>query len=163
MHILLIPLSRYPVSTPGTLQIHIVFDNSIRYQNHPKQIEHIHRYGTQMQCPYDDNFNPTDNTKVNTRDWDTILHCKKCKQRLTNYLGKAFIEIAPSYLRNDQRLYVAVCEIGGIALYSTYQPVITYSQPNLRCNAPEADTRIWLHAMHCVTTNGLNILINCFS
>ena len=61
------------------------------------------------------------------------------------------------YLQNEQRLYVAGCEIGGTferSLYSTYQSS-HIPDPSLRCNAPEADT----HAMHCVTTSGLNTLI----
>ena len=44
------------------------------------------------------------------------------------------------------------------SLYSTHQS-FRNSDPSLRCNAPEADTQIWLHAMHCVNTSGLNSLI----
>ena len=65
------------------------------------------------------------------------------------------------YLQNEQRLYVAGCEIGGAfeqSLYSTRQSS-HIPDPSLRCNAPEADTRIWLHAMHCVNTSGLNTQI----
>ena len=111
----------------GTQQIHVVFDDSKGYQKHPKQIEHMHRYGAQTQHPFDDHFNPNDNTKANTRDWNTILLGRG---------GGAFEQ----------------------SLYSTHQS-FHISDPSLRCNAPEADTRIWLHAMHCVNTSGLNSLI----
>jgi hypothetical protein len=78
------------------------------------------------------------------------LHCQQCKQRLINYLGKAFLEITPSYLQNEQRLYVAGCEIGGTferSLYSTHQP-FHIPDPSLRCNEPEADTCMNLVAEH---------------
>ena len=44
------------------------------------------------------------------------------------------------------------------ALYSTSQSS-HISDSSLRCNAPEAGTRIWLHAMLCVNTTGLNIVV----
>ena len=144
----------------GTEQIHVIFDYAKGYSNHPKQIEHAQRYGVQAECSFDDHFNPSDNKKANTRDWNTILHCQQCKQRLMNYFGKAFLEITPTYLQSEQKLYVAGCEIEGTferALYSTSQSS-HIPDPSLRCNAPEADTRIWLHAMHCVNNTGLNTL-----
>ena len=144
----------------GTQQLHIIFDYSTGFSNHPKQIEHTKRYGSQMQCPLN-HFNPSDSTKTTTRDWDTILECQQCKQRLTNYLGNAFLQIAPTYLRNDQKLYVAGCEVNGPferVLFSTSESSHLL-EPTFRCNAPEADTRIWLHAMHSVNSLGLNTLI----
>lgn len=79
----------------------------------------------------------------------------------TDYLGNAFLEITPEYLRNEQKIYVAGCEIGGVferALFSTPQST-HIPEASLRSNAPEADTRIWLHAMHSVNSIGLNTLI----
>ena len=148
---MLIQKSIYHYIQCGTKQnlMHVVFDHSVGYSNHPKQIEHTQRYGVQTQCPFDDHFNTTD------------CKGKQCKQRLTNYLGNAFLEITPVYLQNEQRLHVAGCEIEGVferSLYSIHQSS-HIPDPSLRYNAPKADTRIWLHAMHCINTSGLNTLI----
>ena len=101
----------YHYSQRGTKQIHVVFDYSVGYLNHPKQIKHTQQYGVQTQCPFDDHFNATDCAKANPIDWNTILQCQQCKQRLINYLENTFLEITPMYLQNEQRLYVAGCEI----------------------------------------------------
>ena len=64
----------------------------------------------------------------------------------------------PNY---GMKLYVAGCEVDDPfewVLFSTSESSHLL-QPTFWCNAPEADTRIWLHAMHSVNSLGLNTLI----
>ena len=89
--IMLVQRFMYHYIQHGTKQIHVVFDYSVGYSNHPKQIEHTQRYGAQTQCPFDNHFSPTDCAKANTRDWNTILQCQQCKQRPYKLLGKCFL------------------------------------------------------------------------
>ena len=96
---------------------------------------------------------------------ETRTQCQQCKQRLTNYLGNAFLEIIYPCTYRTSRGYMLQdpYEIGGAferSLYSTRQSS-HIPDPSLRCNAPEADTDTWiqLHAMHCINTSGLNTQI----
>ena len=57
---------------------------------------------------------------------------------------------------------MAGCEVDGPYQRALYSSSTSSHIPEavLRCNAPEADTRIWLHTMYCVTNLRLNTLIS---
>ena len=58
---------------------------------------------------------------------------------------------------------MAGCEVDGPYQRAVYSSSTSFHlpEPALRCNAPEADTRIiWSHTIHCVSNLGLNTLIS---
>ena len=85
------------------------------------------------------------------------MECQQCKHNLASYIGQNVLQISSEYLKSNQKVYVAGCEIEGSCeqtMYTTCTGMLE-PEPRLRCNAPEADTRLWLCATYCYGKNTL--------
>ena len=125
-------------------EIHIVFDHANRHQHHPKQIERACRNAT---CIHNHTLFH-DALKAPTK-WRDHLDCSVCKRRIVNYVGDCLLKLAPSLLSGTQKIVVSGFTEGedkDKAFYSTCNKSKT-CDPTLQCNAEEADTRLWLHAI----------------
>ena len=75
--------------------MHIVFDDPGRFNIHPKTIERS-RCDQHKDIGHEHlQFN--DQTKRPSK-WRDLLGCRRCKQKLVEYIGDSFLRIAPQYL-----------------------------------------------------------------
>ena len=139
----------------GIQEIHIVFDNPGRFNHHPKDIERERRTnkekGPHAHCEFKDEMKIPSN-------WRDILECRECKRKLVLYLGDRFLLCAPKSLKGAQKLVIAGVydDLDKDSAWSVTFNSIECPEENLKCNAEECDTRLWLHVKH---TKGENILI----
>ena len=125
-------------------EIHIVFDHANRHQYHPKQIETAHQNAT---CIHNHTLFQ-DELKAPSK-WRDHLDCSVCKRRIVNYVGDCLLRLTPSLLSGTQKVVVSGFTEGedeDKAFYSTCTEVKMCNH-NLQCNAEEADTCLWLHAI----------------
>ena len=140
----------------GTKEIHLVFDTPMGFNNHPKSIEHKYWYNLDSSCPFEDQIKPSDSMKC-PKDWNLLMQCQQCKHNLASYIGQKLLQMSPEYLKFNQKVYAAGCEIEGSSERTMYTTCTAMLEPEsrLRCNAPKADTRLWLHATYCYGKNTL--------
>lgn len=132
----------------GVNQVHIVFDNPTSLL-HPKCIEHEHRdKSTTLSQHIHINFSAQ--MKVPSK-WSELLQCRTCKRSVVTYIGNSIVHNASNILKDNQKIYVAGHGVGENANTAQYTTSTNShnSDPNLTCNADEADLRIWLHVGKC--------------
>ena len=56
----------------GTKEIHLVFNTPMGFSNHPKSIEHKHRYNLNSGCPFEDHIKPLDSMKC-PKEWNLLM------------------------------------------------------------------------------------------
>ena len=135
----------------GVAELHIIFDSPNRSEVHQKDIERERR-----DVPADSNHEHIvfHNEMKIPNKWRDVIGCRSCKQSFVNYLGTCFLELGPSFLGGDQRLFVAG---GSTALdrdtcWYTSKEAIEKVAVQFTSNAEEADTRVWLLAAHSYGT-----------
>ena len=79
------------------------------------------------------------------------MQYQQCKHNPSAYIGNKMLHISPEYLSGNQKVYVTGCEIDGSSertMYTSHMAMhcVQQPEPRLCCNAPEADTKLWLHA-----------------
>ena len=78
---------------------------------------------------------------------ENILNCRTCKRNLVCFLSMYFLEKMKLKVHQQQKYFTA----GGLeGPYKNHSLFVSFNQnpksdPCLRCNAEESDTRIWLH------------------
>lgn len=131
----------------GSTEVHLVFDNPGRQPKSPKILEQKRRDEmsslslSHQHCTFSDEMSPPGS-------WREQLSCRVCKRNLVLYLGNFFVFNAHTILRGQQSFVIAGCFSGdaedeACSITSTSKEQI----PTLLCDAEEADTRVWLHAM----------------
>lgn len=130
----------------GVQQIHVVFDNPDRLKPHPKKLERSRRDAGIEVAQDHSHMNFSDETIPSK--WREVLECRQCKRRAVEYVGDTILSVAPPLLQENQLLFVAGSGEGqdGDKVWCTSTSCIEVEVPALRCNAEEADTRVWLHA-----------------
>lgn len=84
------------------------------------------------------------------RKWrEDVLNCRKCKRNLVCFLCNYFLEKMRTVLQPNQRFVTAGGFNNDLRDKAMFVLVNTspQSDDSLLCNAEEADTRIWLHAL----------------
>ena len=83
-------------------------------------------------------------------NWHDCISCRVCKRGLVLYLGGFFVHnaVATCKLRCQQKLVVVGC-FSGNSENIAWGVGVDGVQPlsEFRCEADEADTRIWLHTI----------------
>ena len=142
-------LSRYAgwYLKAGVDEVHIVFDDPGRFDMHPKDIERSRRDADKPTTHEHIQFH--DQTKIPNR-WRDLLACRKCKRELVVYIGDCFLRIAPTYLKEHQKLVVggASDTLERDQAWSITENALEHIETCYRSNAEEADTLVWLHATH---------------
>lgn len=139
----------------GSMEVHILFDNPGRQPNSPKNLERQRR-DQLSSLPQDHQHSTFADTCSPPPKWRELLGCRECKRKLVLYLGDFFLHNAHTILQGQQSLTLAGCFSGDaedhawvISLQDT-EPAST-----LNCDAEEADTRVWLHALRSRGTRKL--------
>ena len=103
----------------GSNDVHIVFNNPGRINDHPKCVEHKHRdggfVGHQSHCTF------SDDTKAPNK-WSEVLKCRECKRAAVKYVGDGILRFIPTFLTSNQKVVVAGHhdgKEGDLAYYST--------------------------------------------
>ena len=124
-----------------------MFDNPGRQPSSPKAIEQRRRDNLAFVPSDHKHLHFTDISSV-PRKWRVYLGCRVCKRRLILYLGQAFVQHASAILRGEQNITLAGC-FDGDSQDQAWEVNTTSTQqvPALLCEAEEADTRVWLHAL----------------
>ena len=132
----------------GVIQVHILFDNpGCIPHNTPKAVEQHRRGSAHALSPEHQHYKFFDSAVPS--NWRDCLHCRSCKRRLVLYIGETFPKTAPDFLLGPQELVIGGCFEG-----AQQQDALVISQfsayvhPNLKSNAEEADTRVWIHAFN---------------
>uniref|UniRef100_A0A1X7VCY4 Uncharacterized protein n=1 Tax=Amphimedon queenslandica TaxID=400682 RepID=A0A1X7VCY4_AMPQE len=132
----------------GVCELHVLFDSPGTFTWHPKNIERERRDGT-IGIDHE-HLEFSDEMKIPSK-WRDIISCRVCKYKFIDYLGLKFLELGPTFLRGDQKLFVA----GGTnrtdqnLCWSTTKDGLEEVAIAFTTNAEEADTRIWLHVKSC--------------
>ena len=126
----------------GVREVHLVFDDPNRF---PKAIEQSRR-DANCSSPDHEHVSFSENMIVPSK-WRDILDCRKCKRKLVVYMGESLLQVAPKYLHEDQKLFVAGCseELDRDQVWYTTGRGIEQLAPELKGAAEEGDTRVWLH------------------
>ena len=139
----------------GSMEVHILFDNPGRQPSSPKSLEQRRR-DLVSSLPQDHQHSTFADTCSPPPKWRELLGCRDCKRKLVLYLGDFFMHNAQKMLREQQRFILAGCFSGDAmdhAWVVTSQG--TEPVPTLNCDAEEADTRLWLHALRSTGTRKL--------
>ena len=141
-------LQRFVINyfSSGTNQVHIVFDNPGRPPNTPKAFERKRRDCERTVSSHSDHKHMcfSDACAIPS-NWRDCISCRTCTQALVLYLGECFFRnaLATCTMKHYQQFIVAG--------YDDIAREIEANGANqiheLRCNAEEADTRVWLHAL----------------
>ena len=67
----------------GSSKVHIVFDMPMGFTNHPKSVEHKHRYSSGYQS--DTHIQSSDEMKC-PKEWSMLVQCWQCKHNLSSYI-----------------------------------------------------------------------------
>lgn len=135
----------------GVCELHVIFDSPGAVTQHPKNIERERR--DKPSGSDHDHVEFYDDMKIPIK-WKDVIGCRSCKYKFVDYLGLKFLELGPLFLRGDQKLFIAgsserndqnLC--WSVTKEGTEEIVVP-----LITNAEEADTRVWLHAMHAYGT-----------
>ena len=92
-----------------------------------------------------------DNSTIIPARWRGLLSCRQYKLKLTHYTANAMLDIAPSFLSDDQEFITNIAEVA----YSTNSDKEKLPRPTLYSNTDESDNRIWLHCVHSHGTKKL--------
>lgn len=144
-------LRRFAVTyfSRGAMEVHIIFDNPDNLSITPKCFEQQRRDGVNdpTHQHYCDNVQAS--TKIPPGKWhEQFLKCRSCKRKLVQFLGGYFLSNIGKHIQQNQSLYVAGCFDGDIVNTAWYVSGTNRRQPHpeFSCDAPETDTRLWLHA-----------------
>ena len=91
--------------TVGVNEVHIIFDNPGRFENHPKSIERNRRDAGKIGGSHT-HSHFSDEAKIPSK-WQEMLKCRECKKRLIAYMADSLLMTAPEVLQEGQRLIVA--------------------------------------------------------
>ena len=139
-----------PFFRGGSQEVHIIFDDPEHQGFSPKYFEREQRNKVNL---VPDNHNCTDFSSDMTipPKWrENVLNCRTCKRNLVCFLSNHFVHEMKSILQSGQKFVTA----GGFNNENRDKAIFvcTNTTPQsdavLQCNAEEADTRIWLHAVH---------------
>lgn len=133
----------------------VVFDNPGQKPASPKAFLRKRRDESNIVSHDHTHVQFTAATTVPTCWKDQCLSCRECKLILC--LGEAFLDSAHIVLRGQQKLVLAEC-FSGHAEDQAWVVTSSDKQPDhtLYCNAEEADTSVWLHAL---TSSGSHKLV----
>ena len=84
------------------------------------------------------------------KPWREYLNCRKCKRSIVEALGLAFCRRAPENLRMGQKLVLSGCSSGESEDHGwevTQGDIYPKVTNEFMSNSPEADMRIWRHAL----------------
>lgn len=129
----------------GVCELHVIFDSPGTVMLHPKNIERERR-NAPIGSDHE-HFEFSDEMKIPNK-WRDVISCRTCKYKFVDYIGLKFLEIGPSFLKGDQKLFIAGCSSKidqNLCLCTTKNAMEEVVVP-LTTNAEEADTHIWLHA-----------------
>lgn len=140
-----------PHYTYGTLEVYVIFDNVGARPETPKELEQKRR---DMKTA-DSNLNHeccnfSDTTAIPEK-WRNLLSCRQCKQKLTVYVAKTMLKVAPSFLSGDQEFITNVKQ----SAYSTNNERENLPRAAFYSNADESDNEVWLHCVHAQGTRKL--------
>lgn len=138
----------------GSLEVHIVFDNSGGLCESPKEIEQARRDQAKGSELVHHHCVPTVNSSTCVPNkWRSFISCRACKAKLTTYLAEEFLQMAPKYMYNCEQEFFS--NIKG-NVYSIDIEGYHLQRPSYSTNMDESDMRIWLHSLH---TSGRKILV----
>ena len=134
--------------------VHVVFDDQNDIQLSPKSIERARRDIQNEERPVivTGDFSVEDSLP---RNWNNFLKIRENKQKLVNIISDQFLLFGSSLLQSNQTLFVG----GGFADSFIAKEVHCNEIKdcvNLRCNALEGDSSVWLHTFTC---QGLKCLV----
>ena len=137
-------IKRYIVwySRSGAMEIHLVFDDPNRIEEHPKSIERSRRDDHTSDNHKHLKF--SDDMKI-PKKWTEIVNCRQCKRQLIIYMGECILVHVIQLLRKDQKFYVAGSG-EGVDRDEVWCVKDDGIELEFKSNAEEADTRVWLHA-----------------
>ena len=85
----------------GANDVHIIFDNPGRINDHPKCVEHKHHdsrfVGHQSHCTF------SHDTKAPNK-WSEVLKCRECKRAAEKYVGDFILRFIPTFLTNNRKV-----------------------------------------------------------
>lgn len=126
----------------GSKELHLLFDNTTGQQDSPKLFEQERRDTTMTdhQCVvfFDEAAVPT--------KWQQTINCRTCKGQLTSFLSTYIIQNIGPHLHDSQKYVTS----GGMGTQVGKEVTRSgVSEPSVyKSDAPESDTRLWLHAKH---------------
>ena len=124
------------------MEIHLVFDDPNRIEEHPKSIERSRRDDHTSDNHKHLKF--SDDMKI-PKKWTEIVNCRQCKRQLIIYMGECILVHVIQLLRKDQKCYVAGSG-EGVDRDEVWCVKDDGIKLEFKSNAEEADTRVWLHA-----------------
>ena len=132
----------------GVKEVHIVFDCAGLSLRTPKEFEQSRR-DSEHALPTDHVHYVFSDDALVPQKWRECLQCRKCKRELILYLGKSFDCVSTrAYLGASQKLVLGGCYEDGKCKCVTNSG--SDLCPQLKSDATEADTRVWLHVVHSV-------------
>ena len=139
-------------------EVHVVFDNPDNNYPSPKSIEQKRR---DTSAPIKSNHicqKFESNTPIKGNWRENVLNCRTCKRSLVKFTGEYILNHIQSYLAPSQKCFIAGCFDGNLNNTCGYVQGSNAAEPEpiLSTNAPEADTRVWLHAK---ATRAKNVLV----
>ena len=132
-----------PYYQQGTQEVHLVFDHPGRLPFNPKECEQTRRYGQSNKDHNHITLTPHSNIP---RPWRDYLECRKCKRTIVETLVLTFARIE---LFVGQLLILSGCfsnDNMDNAWVITEGSVTPQVSDIYKCNALEADSRVWRHA-----------------
>ncbi len=139
----------------GSSEVHLVFDNPGKQLNFPKLLERQRRDTVCSLSPDHQHIFFTDSCTPPS-NWREVLSCRECKRNLVLFLGNFFKHATGGMLRGQQKVVLAGC-FHGDAENEAWAVTTTSKESiiNLKSDAEEADTRVWLHALRSRGTRKL--------
>ena len=124
------------------MEIHLVFDDPNRIEEHPKCIERSRRDDHTSDNHKHLKF--SDDMKI-PKKWTEIVNCRQCKRQLIIYMGECILVHVIQLLRKDLKFCVAGSG-EGVDRDEVWCVKDDGIELEFKSNAEEADTRVWLHA-----------------
>ena len=128
-----------PQFVGGSKEVNLLFDHPGRHLNSPKAFERAKRsaQAETLMKQY----------QHQRGGQESILTCHWCKRRLVSFLATYLVNHISNSLHTTQLFVKAGDSLHDEAL-AVQQHSLPQPDPKLYCNAEEADTRIWLQAVH---------------
>ena len=144
----------------GTKTVHLIFDNPGQHAFNPKQFEQRKRddkrtHGNSKSNPHEHaQFSPSTPVK---RPWREYINCRQCKRSIIIALGLAYLQRAGHNLLQGQSLVLGGCISAEMTAWVVRGgDLFPQPEPAYSSNSPEADMRLWRHALQ---SNALRVLI----
>lgn len=86
------------------------------------------------------------NTTPTPSNWRALLECRSCKHHLLKYLADSMLEFASNYMNNHTQKFITA---GPREPRSCNTTGHIKEEHQYKCEAVEADSRLWRHSTKC--------------